>query len=483
MRDTGEVSASKAGAGAVGAGSQQRRVARPPGPGGPATLRALLGGVPATDLFADVARRYPRLAHTRLGREHLYFVNHPALVRQLFVTQGRWTMKGRALQRSKQLLGEGLLTSEGEMWRRQRRLVQPAFHGGAVARYAEEMLRCTDELVARRWRDGVQVAVNEEMSALTLSIVGRSLFGTDLSQDAPQVSAALATMVSQFQRRVLPGSELLDLLPLPSNRRGLRAVQSLDRLVVRIVQEHRVARPGQDAGRGDLLSELIATGMDDRQLRDEIMTLLLAGHETTANALTWSWVLLSGDPAVRDRLHTEVDATLPTPGADPAAVQTAPHADRYTDLYTALPWTRAVVAESLRLYPPAWSLGRRVVADVILDGWTVPAGSLAVASQWVLHRDPRFWTDPGTFRPDRWLDGDGRFDEGAPGQPRGSWFPFGLGQRVCVGEPFAWMEAVLVLAWLSRRWHVEVSATFVPRVEPAVTLRPHDPVRAVLRRR
>ncbi len=443
-------------------------IARPPGPSGPATLRRLvLGGTPANELFAAVARDHPRIAHTRIGREHLYFVNHPDTVRELFVGNGRSTIKGRALQRSKQLLGEGLLTSEGELWRLRRRLVQPAFHQAAVTRYAGQMVACAHDHTSGRWRDAAAVDVDREMAALTLSVVGRTLFGTDLRGDAAEVSAAMSDMVAQFQRRVLPGSELLDLLPLPANRRGLQAIARLDALVHRLIAEHRTAGSGAP---DDVLSALLAAGMDDRQVRDEVMTLVLAGHETTANALTWGFVLLSVHQQERTRVLAEVDDV--TGGRDPVAED-----------FGRLDLTRAVLAETLRLYPPAWSLGRRVVADIVVDGWTVPAGSLVVGSQWVLHRDPRFWPEPDRFRPDRWLDGSGRFDESAPGQPRGAWFPFGLGQRVCVGEPFAWLEGVLLLAALSQQWLVDVDPAYEGVVQPAVTLRPRDHVPAVLHAR
>jgi cytochrome P450 len=438
--------------------ARRARRARPPGPSGPAAVVELVTGrTLPSDLFTDSARVYPRIAHLRLGREHLYLLNHPETVREVLVTQGRHTMKGRALQRSRQLLGDGLLTSEGELWRRQRRLVQPAFHAARVEQYGDQMVLAATEHAAEHWRDGRELDVAADMATLTLTIVGRTLFGSDLRADAGDVRAALGQMVGQFQRRVLPGSELLDRLPLPGNRQSLLAIDQLDALVGRLVRDHRAG--SANGPTADVLSALIETGMDDRQLRDEVMTLVLAGHETTANALTWAWYLLGRDHEAASRLHEEVDSVL---AGRPATSSHAP----------ALSWTQAVIAESLRLYPPAWSLGRRLTADLVVDGWTLPAGSLAVASQWVLHRDPRFWPAAAEFHPDRWLDGAGQFDEWAPGQPRGAWFPFGLGQRVCIGEPFAWLEGVLVLATLSRRWQVVIPDGHRAEVAPAVTLRP-----------
>jgi cytochrome P450 len=210
------------------------------------------------------------------------------------------------------------------------------------------------------------------------------------------------------------------------------------------------------------------SAMPDAQIRDEVLTLLLAGHETTANALAWAWLLLDQHPAAAARLHAEIDPL--------------PAAPTYDDLGR-LPWTNAVVAETMRLYPPAWIVGRRLLADVPLAGWTVPARSLCVASQWITHRDPRWWSDPLTFRPERWLDAAGRYDEAAPGQPRGAYFPFGLGRRVCIGESFAWTEAVLVLATLARHWAPALVPGHPVDIRPAITLRPAHGLRMTLRAR
>jgi cytochrome P450 len=197
--------------------------------------------------------------------------------------------------------------------------------------------------------------------------------------------------------------------------------------------------------------------MPDRQVRDEVLTLLLAGHETTANALAWTWLLLDRHPAAAERLHAELAGLT-----GPADVGELPR----------LPWTHAVVAESMRLYPPAWVVGRRMLRPATLAGWTVPAGSIVTASQWITHRDGRWWPEPLQFRPERWITADGRFDEAAPGQPRGAYFPFGLGRRVCVGESFAWTEAVLVLAVLARGFAPALLAGHRVDVRPGITLRP-----------
>ena len=464
--------------------SRTARVARPPGPGAVATLRQLVDReVPATDVLSAIARDYPRIAHLRLAGEHVYFLHHPDPVRELFVGQGRFTVKGRALQRSKALLGEGLLTSEGELWRRQRRLVQPAFHADRMRAYVDQMVASAGEHARSRWADGQQIDLASDMAALTLTIVGEALFGSDLRAEATEVADALAEMVGQFRRRVIPGTQVLDRLPLPSNRRGAGAIDRLDAVVGRLMAQRQAAA---DAGAGhptggrgstgavgdDVLSVLLATGMAHQQVRDEVMTLVLAGHETTANAMTWAWYLLSRNAPVAAALRAELDAVL---GGAPGRAVTV------GDLGS-LPYTTAVVAETLRLFPPAWAMGRRVLSEVVVDGWTLPSGSLAIASQYVLHRDPGSWADPQSFVPGRWLDAAGGFDQAAPGQPRGAWFPFGLGQRVCVGEPFAWAESVVLLATLSRAWLVEVDPDYRAVVQPAVTLRPRGPVPATVRR-
>ncbi len=430
-----------------------------------------------TSYLEQVARTYPRLAHVRLGREHVYVLTHPSLVHELFVVRGRDTRKGRALERIRMLLGDGLLTSEGELHHRQRRLIQPALHGRQVSAYAEVMVATAREY-DDHWRNratrtatggpDLQLDVAREMSGLTLTVVGRALFGSDLRELTGPVADDLGTLLRGFRRHLLPGYDLLLRLPTPGRNRMFAAVDRLDRAVRQVIERRRAEPPG-----ADLLSELLAAMDDDTQVRDEVMTLLLAGHETTATALTWTWWLLSSHPEIAGWLHEELDAGTDAEGT---AGWSYAALDR-------LPRTRAVLAESMRLYPPSWILGRRTLTDLELDGWTVPAGSLCVASQWALHRDPRFWSDPAEFRPSRWLTPDGAYDEAAPGQPRGAYLPFGLGARICVGLAFAWTEAVLVLATLAGRWDAELAPGQEVAAQSAVTLRPRYGMRMVLRAR
>jgi cytochrome P450 len=454
--------------------------ARPPGPGlsALASIRTIRRMGP-NHFFTSVRRQYPRLAYVKFWAEPAYLCFTPDLVRTALVDSARDTMKGRGLQRSKELLGEGLLTSEGDLHRRQRRLVQPAFHARRIERYMEVMV-AEGRRLAEQWNDGDRIDLGHQMSELTLKVVAKALFGTTLSgEDIALVGGSLDGFLHGFQKAMLPGAAVMLRLPTKSNLALKRARDQLDTLVYRMIAEHRAS-----GDTGDLLSMLLlatdsgedgagGTGesMSDMQVRDETLTLLLAGHETTANALTWAWRLLADHPEAADRLRAEVDALGREP--EPSDAQT-------------MPWAKAVIAESMRLYPPAWTTGRRTIAPVQLDEYVVPAGALLVTPQWVLHRDERWWgEDAARFRPDRWLTDDGRFDLAAPGAPRGAYFPFGVGKRVCIGESFAWAEGVLLLATIAKHWRIEPASTDRDPypTQPSITLRPAAPVPATLRAR
>ena len=453
---------------------QPENVPRPPGPPPLRTLIRLMRRTKGTDLFGGVARDYPGIAYIRLGREHLYVLSDPELVVQVLLTDARHTTKSRALAQTKSLLGEGLLTSEGELHRRQRSLVMPAFHRARIAGYSRDMVGAA-VAHGEGWADRLARGEREldmavDMSTLTLGIVGRALFGEDLSGDAAEVGHALGEVLENFDRSLLPTAKLAERVRAPWVRRVERAVEDLDRLVARMIAEHR-----ESGDTGDLMSMLLAStdadgAMSDAQVRDETMTLVLAGHETTAMALTWAWHLLDRDRDQTARLHAELDEVL---GGRPPTFEDLPR----------LPFTRAVVAETMRIYPPAWILGRSLADDLEVGGWRLPAGSIVLTLPWVMHRDARFWPDPLEFRPGRWLTAEGTFDERAPGQPRGTWFPFGYGQRRCIGDQFAWTEAQLVLATLAGRFTPQVVAGHRVDVRPAVTLRPDGGMPMVLRER
>ena len=447
-------------------------VRRPEGPSGlRVTLEMLRGRRSPNEIFEAVARAHGPVAHYVLAGEHVYLVSDPDVVVDVFLTHARDVMKGRGLQAARPLLGNGLLTSEGEFHLRQRRLAQPAFHRGRIESYAAQMVAETRRHETG-WADGAEVDMVEEMTSLTLAIVGRTLFGTDLTGDARTFADTLAELLSGFGQLSALGSERL-VRTLPKGRRLLSRVEDLDVVVQRIIEEHR-ADVAAGEGRDDLLTWMIrarddesaaefGTSMTDEQLRDEVMTLVLAGHETTAMALSWAWWLLSAHPAVTDRLHEELVGVLGDGDAR--------RAPAYADL-PALPWTHAVVAETIRLYPPAWIMGRRTLTDLRFGGWDVPSGSIVLGSPWILHRDPALWDRATSFVPERWLDADGRYDESAPGVARGAWIPFGFGNRRCIGEQFAWTEAVLVLAALAGRWRPALVPGSVVDTQAAVTLRP-----------
>jgi cytochrome P450 len=359
--------------------------------------------------FARVAGEYGDAAQFVVGPQQIFLFNHPDLIRELLVTQHRSFHKSRVLQRSKIIFGEGLLTSEEELHKRQRRLVQPAFHRERIGHYAEVMIDRAAKL-RERWRDDEVLDVHHEMMGLTLSVVAKTLFDADVDEEADEIGVALTSLVDLFPTLMNPLSSLLRRLPLPQTIRFRKSIERLDKTVYAIIDERR--KSGED--RGDLLLMLLMAvdeegdggGMDDRQLRDEAMTLFLAGHETTANALAWTWYLLAQNPTVLSALHRELDTVLgdrlPAP-----------------DDYARLPYTEMVVAESMRLFPPAWAVSRLAVEEAMIGDWLVPRGAVVVAAQAVTHRDPRWWPEPDTFDTLRFTP------EARLSRPKLAYFPFG----------------------------------------------------------
>jgi cytochrome P450 len=396
------------------------------------------------------------VVYLRFGPQDVFFLNHPDYIKDVLVTHHQSFMKGRALQRAKRLLGEGLLTSEGDFHRRQRRLAQPAFHRGRIASYGTVM---TDYAArtASRWRDGETLDISQEMMRLTLAIVGKTLFDTDVEAEADEIGAALTSVMELFDFLLLPFSELLEKFPLPHVRRFQKAKERLDATIYRIIEERRRSRED----RGDLLSMLLSARdeegdggqMTDLQVRDEVMTLFLAGHETTANAMTWTWYLLSQHPEVEAKLHDELDTLLA--GRQPTVEDVA-----------RLRYTEMVLAESMRLYPPAWAIGRLALKDHPLGGYTIPAKSLVLLSPYVTHRDERYFPDPARFDPERWTP------EARESRPQFAYFPFGGGPRRCIGEGFAWMEGILLIAALARDWRMRLVPNHKVATMPVITLRP-----------
>ncbi|HEX8493764.1 MAG TPA: cytochrome P450 [Pyrinomonadaceae bacterium] len=440
----------------------------PPGP-----KRKLLGGNflafrrDPLSYLQSLAREHGDIVFFRMGPQDVFFLNHPDYVKDVLVTHNQKFKKGRALQKSKRLLGEGLLTSEGDFHRRQRRLAQPAFHRQRVASYAALMTDYAAQ-TSERWQDGETRDISEEMMRLTLAIVGRTLFDADVERDARDVGEALTVIMDLFNMMLMPFSELLDKLPLPQKRRFQKAREQLDAIIFRLIEERR--RSGED--HGDLLSMLLLAqdeeersgGMTDEQVRDEAMTIFLAGHETTANALVWTWYLLSQNPEVEARLHEELDTVL------------AGRLPEFSDV-AQLRYTEMVLAESMRLYPPAWAIGRLTLDDYEVGGYRLPTGSLVLLSQYVMHRDARYFNEPERFDPLRWLP------EAKEARPQYSYFPFGGGPRRCIGEGFAWMEGILLIAALAQRWRLRLVPDHPVKTQPVITLRPRHGMLMTLEKR
>ena len=417
--------------------------------------------------FQNLAEKYGDISYFKLGPQEAFFLNHPDLIKDVLVTNSQNFMKGLALQRAKRMLGEGLLTSEGEFHRRQRRLAQPAFHRARIASYATVMTEYGAQMRAS-WRDGTTLDISEEMMRLTLAIVGKTLFDADVESDAPEVGEAMSVVMDLFNTITIPFFELLQKLPLPQLRRFDGARAKLDAIIFRMIEERR--RSGKD--RGDLLSMLLLAQdqegdggrMTDTQLRDEAMTIFLAGHETTANALTWTWYLLSQNPDVEAKLHAEIDQVL---GERLPAVEDVARL-RYTEM---------VLAESMRLYPPAWAVGRMALHDCEIGGYVVRRRSLVLMSQYVMHRDARYFSNPLRFDPERWAP------EARESRPQFSYFPFGGGPRRCIGESFAGMEGILLLATLAQQWQMRLAPNHVVALRPVITLRPKHGMRMTLQQR
>ncbi|MEP7015578.1 MAG: cytochrome P450 [Verrucomicrobiota bacterium] len=399
----------------------------------------------------SLAREFGDIAGWKIGRQHCVFVNHPDFIHDVLVTNGHKFLSG--LERAKRLLGEGLLTSDGELHRSHRRIMQPAFNHGRIATCAETIAR-EAERARNRWGNGTPLNMANEMMRLTLIAVARTLFGADLESEAGEIGTALAATMGSPPNMMLPFGYLVEILPLPAIRKMKAGRARLNETVYRLMNERR----GNEEA--DLLSMLLQAqhgtpGMTDEQVRDEVMTILIAGHDTTSTALSWTWYLLSQHPEVEARLHDELDKVLD--GRLPT----------FHDM-PALAYTESVVRESMRVYPPVWTMWRRAVADHRINGYVAPAGSLVVMSQHVMHRDPRYFSDPPRFDPERWTP------EFKASLPKYAYFPFGGGSRRCLGEGFAWMEAILVIATFAQQWKFRMASgdPVVPRL--LFTQRPRD---------
>ena len=434
----------------------------PPGP--PNRLFGMLFGALQQDplqYFTDMTQQYGDVWGMRIGNFRSFFINHPDLIEDVLVNKARLYHKGRILQANKYLFGEGLLTAEGDFWLRQRRLAQPAFHRERIAAYAATMADYTEQMLAK-WCGGEERDVHQEMMNLALRIVGKTLFDADVTHEAREVGETLDMLLkiaSNFGRTVL----LPLWVPTPQNLRAKAGVRRIEKIIYRIIAERRES--GHDTG--DLLSTLLqvrdedGTRMNDRQLRDETITLFLAGHETTASTLSWTWWLLAQNPAVEKRFHEELHCVL---GGRAPTMDDLPK----------LTYLGLVLTESLRLYPPAWGMARLAEEEHEILGYPVRPGYGVAMAQWVVHRDARWFDAPLEFRPERWENGL------AKQLPRFAYFPFGGGPRQCIGNTFALMEASVVLATIGQKFRLSVLPGQEVRPMASITMRPRNGIRVRL---
>ena len=421
-------------------------------------------------LFEHLVAAYGRASHYKIGPSHVVFINDPALIWDVLINQPQNFIKERTQRRMKILLGEGLITSDGEVHKRQRRIAAPAFHRQRIQNYGTMMVERTAAM-RDEWRPGEEIDIAAEMMRLTLQVVARTIFNTDVTRDVQTINDEVNVIMDLYNFLIaLPKAEAMLHWPIPGLMRFRKARRRLDAVVHRMIEQHR--KDGVD--RGDLLSMLIASRdeeeegeaarMSDEQLRDEVLTIFLAGYETVANALTWTWLLLGQNPDAEARMHAELDAVL------------AGRLPTLDDL-PRLRYTEMVFSESMRLYPPAWAMGRQATTDIELGPYKLPKGTFVFFSQYIMQRSEEQFPDPLSFDPERFTA------EAKAGRPKFAYFPFGGGNRQCIGEAFAWMEGVLLLATIAQRWRLRLAPGQQIGLAPKITLRPDRPVLVVAERR
>ena len=417
------------------------------------------------NLLSDLGERTEAILVFRVAGEKIYFFNEPDLVKEVLVTNHAKLQKGRALNRLKPTLGNGLLTSEGELHQKQRRIIQPVFNHRNLQAYAAPMAARASKLSAS-WEDSQPVNMTAAMIALTLSIVCQTLFGADVESETSRVGELMTKIVEAFPFLLSPFAGVLEMLSFSKLREAAAARAELHGIVQRMI----AARRSSCNQRSDLLGLLFAaqdqeteSGMSEQQLEDEVTTIFMAGHETTANALAWTFYLLAQHPGFDQQLRIQLCQVL---GDRPPAVAQLPELTLLDQL----------IHESLRLYPPAWTIGRRAIEDVQIGSAEISKGSLLVVSPWTMHRSERFYAHPAEMRPERWTETFRRQ------LPKYAYFPFGGGPRQCIGEGFAWMELKVLLAVLLRHWRIELIPGQNIRPKPAITLRSNHPIRVVVHR-
>lgn len=438
----------------------------PPGPKGQLIMGSMRDFNRDTLGFIERCREFGDVVYSRYLYVRAYFIFNPNDIEAILTTQARSYRKAQTLRSPffQRLVGNGLVTSEGEFWRRQRRLAQPAFHRQRISSYGEIMVQYARRLI-ETWKDGEERDLSREMNRLTLEVVVKTLFNSDVSRDADQVGQTLTSLVQPFRSQATLKWILDNRLPTPGHRRYFNSVSEIDRIVFRIIAERRAS--GYDEG--DLLSMLLqaqdddGSSMNDAQLRDEVMTLFLAGHETTALTLSWSWYLLGLNPEAERKFHAELDEVL---GGRTPDVSDLPR----------LKYTEMIAKEAMRLYPPAYAVGREAIEETELGGYVVPKGTQVFAFQWVTHRDERYFDEPAAFKPERWTNGM------SEQLPKYAYFPFGGGPRQCIGNYFAMMEVVLLLATIGQRFRFSLLDEKVELL-PVLSLRPKQGIKVKLHHR
>jgi cytochrome P450 len=462
----------------------------PPGPSSRLPLNLFFDFLrdPLTVLH-NLSKEYGDISHFKFGKQHIYLVNNPDYIKDVLVNYDNNFIKSRGLQLAKRVLGEGLLTSEGELHHRQRQLIQSVFHPDEIHNYANIMTAYTLD-ISRQWHDQATIDIHKEFMHLTLAIVSKTFFNVSIEgSETKEIDQCVTTIIEHFNRARMPFAGIIEKVPLPSNMRFHHAKKHLDKMIYRIIDNY-VNSHNNDYNKQqdrsyldkDLISLLMQGQADGytsasennkavnknnnkihsiistnrQQLRDNAMTIFLAGHETVANALTWTFYLLSQNPKEEKSLHDEVDSVLDD---NDRTVPTAKDISK-------LEYTQRVFAESMRLYPPAWAIGRQAIKDCNIGDYVIPAGSSILMSQYLMHHDPRYFPEPERFDPERWDS-----QEKAK-RPRFSYFPFGGGTRSCIGETFAWMEGILAIATIARRWRMRIMPGHPIILQPLVTLRP-----------
>ncbi len=414
-----------------------------------------------------IAAEYGDIVYFRFGPIRIVLLNHPDYIKEVLTTQHRNFIKGRPLEMAKELLGEGLLTSEGEFHKRQSRIVQPSFHRNMIESYVPATTSCITRMMDG-WKDGMQTDMKDEMTKMSIVIAGKTLFSADVEKESSEINEALDTATSLFGRIALPFSEWLLKLPIPSTLRFKRAKSKLDNIIYSIINERRTSK----LDNGDLLSLLLRSQgengesdeMSTQQVRDQAMTLFLTAFDTTSTALTWTWYLLSQNPDIEAELHEELDRVLDGRIPVPEDIEQ-------------LKFTRMVLGESMRLYPPSYVIPRQAIEDFPIDKYIIPGGTIILLSPYLIHHDPRFHSNPEKFDPHAWHIHAQKLNS------KYEYFPFSRGPRSCIGEPFAWMQGILVLATIAQSWRLKLVPGHKIELLPLINLRSKYGMKMTLHRR